>query len=495
MHLKKPSHLVLLHLVFATLIEGVACSSDDGGVDSGSDTIANNSSNSNDNSGVDVLSQEQEMPAASDNEVVQASCYYTNPFSSSDECKEYVGDAWSKTDIASDCGEVFGQSGELRLGEACSFESFLGTCTNVDYAQRTSRTVSAGDNSGDCAATQTGCESFGGGSFEPSALCTSGDTIGTPGTVYQVPYEICMDPLPGDDPGMSEEGQVCTYNAIQGCTEPGRHFGDYASCEDVLTQRPYWANPKVETIDATDPRLSDETFLSESAWVRDQINSCACVCCHADSYTPNGVGQWDTEAGPLWVDTFSDSGLAMMAGWVPSDAFGLYPPELNHGFDRSVTGAPTTDINRMIRFFEGELARRGSSESEWNNYPEFGAFMYDFIDYEPEACESGVGVSSDGTITWGNGNARYIYVLESGSKSPAAPPSFDMPEGVLYRADVQPSDLGVTNELKIGEEDLTSASRVFPEEGSTFELVEGQEYYLHVSSDMLVPLKRCTFTY
>ena len=46
----------------------------------------------------------------------------------------------------------------------------------------------------------------------------------------------CIAPLPGDPPGMSEGGEVCTWTMISGCTEEGRKFAEYGACEPVLTR-------------------------------------------------------------------------------------------------------------------------------------------------------------------------------------------------------------------------------------------------------------------
>ncbi len=428
----------------------------------------------------------------------RASCSYRNPFGQTDDCKEYLGEDWTDAQITEDCATVFpGVEGGLKLGEGCDDSAVLGACVNTLDGDKVTRTLTAGTDAGNCAATQTGCEAFGGGEFVPDTICGGGsggpDTPAPLDGVFAVPYERCEPPVAGEAPGDGPGGDVCTKNSIQGCTEEGRKFEDYASCSDVLTQRPYWSNPLIPTLSENDPRLTDSTYETESNWVKSQIEACSCVCCHADSLTPSGVGQWDTEFGPLWADTFSDSGMAMMAGWVGSDGFGAYPAAENNGFDREITGAPSTDVPRMIAFFEGELARRGKTRADFAETPPFGEFMYTFIDHEPGTCGEGIGVDRNGVITWNGGAARYIYLLEAGSKSPAAPPSFDMPDGVVYRLDVAVDQQAVTDGFTLGDT-VEGASQRVPANGAPV-LEEGKSYYLHVSKDMLVPVTRCLFEY
>ncbi len=450
-----------------------------------------------------ITGEEPETSEGDENMMSLGACRYTNPFSGQAECVEYWGSGWTTDSIESECDDVLGGPGELTLGVGCAENNRLGYCLVEVSTNQTARTVSQG-REGDCAATRTGCETFAGGTFIAEDICLGGDApnyeeelgtddgnVGTGNSVYVLPYEQCQEPLEGD---VSTDGEVCTQVAIQGCTEPGLHYADYAVCEDVLSQRPYWSNPYPITDNADDSRLTDEDYQRESEWVKSEVESCACVCCHSESRTPEGVGQWDTEAGPLWADTFSDTGLAMMAGWVSSTAFGEFDAEMNHGFDRSRTGAPSTDPDRMIAFFESELDRRGLDRADFTDTPEFGAFMYAFTDYEPEACPQGIGVSTGGVIDWGDSPARYVYVLEVGSTSPAAPPTFDMPEGVLYRVQVPSNAQPLNKGLRI--DNLPNrAVQVFPENRAAPNLIPGETYYLHVSSDMLVPVQRCLFVY
>ena len=167
--------------------------------------------------------------------------------------------------------------------------------------------------------------------------------------VFIPPYQDCRDPLPGEK-GSGPDGQVCTHVVLSGCTEPGKYFPDYASCEVVRTQRPFWDEDPASEPKKDDPRLQDKAFMRELNWVTEQIEACGCVCCH-DSRTFDGrFGQWDIARGPIWTDTLSDTGLALFLGLADSHVLGAYPPEENHGFYRELTGVPTTDTDRMKAF-------------------------------------------------------------------------------------------------------------------------------------------------
>jgi hypothetical protein len=50
--------------------------------------------------------------------------------------------------------------------------------------------------------------------------------------VFIPPYVNCQKPGEGDQ---GSAGEVCTHVAISGCTEPGKSFSDYASCDVART--------------------------------------------------------------------------------------------------------------------------------------------------------------------------------------------------------------------------------------------------------------------
>lgn len=174
---------------------------------------------------------------------------------------------------------------------------------------------------------------------------------------------ICSEPLPGEPPGQSD-GLVCTEQSMHGCTEAGRRFDDYVSCESLYDTRGYYPVP-VEYDTTPDARLDDPEWVEEYEWMTEQAASCSCVCCHSDISTPEGPAKWFIEADPIWINSADDYAMAFFAGWVDSSNFGMLPPWDNNGFDRGTTGIPTTDIDRMKAFLEGELERRGRTEEEY----------------------------------------------------------------------------------------------------------------------------------
>lgn len=417
-------------------------------------------------------------------------CSYVNKFSQGEECRQYEGKDWTSEAVAEDCAD---QNGTLAEG-ACAAAGSLGTCVLGEGEQKT-LVLALGDDPSKCGGQELGCETFGGGTWLPDEIC-QGD-VPDPGldSVFQPPELTCKAPLAGEPAGAGPDGKVCTWDAVGGCTEPGRKYVDYASCTDVYTQRPYYPVAASPSADAPDPRLEDPAYAKELAWVTEQVEACACVCCHQDSLTPKGAGVWDIESKNNWVNTFTPYGLAFAGGFIPSWPLGAYPPEDNNGFDRSATGLPTTDIARMQAFFAAELEHRGMSPDDYKEYEPTPAIFYEQHTYVPGACEAGEGVAADGTITWDGGGARYLFVLEEGSDNPGVPPNLDLPEGTLWKVAVRPDQSAVKSAgVRFGEVPA-GADQVFPAGGEAPELVPGKTYYLYVQADVGVPITRCTFTY
>ncbi len=346
-----------------------------------------------------------------------------------------------------------------------------------------------------CGAAQTGCETFARGTFEPASVCTrTCEAKGEEGPGAVVPTEpSCRAPLPGEPAGASPDGLVCTFSMISASTEAGRNFADYADCNVVRAQRPYYAAARPASNATDDPRLDDPQYMAELAWVTEQAEASACVCCHSSSKTPSGAAVWDTEAGPLWIDTVTDAALAMFGGYTDSTGFGFYAPEDNNGFDRSTTGLPTTDVPRLRAFVDVELRRRGLTEEEARAQPPFAPSFRELIEYEPEACDEGVGVDEEGTLPWTGGGARYPWIMAADARSPGAPPNWDLPDGTLWalRADFAgpPMSCG----LRYGEVPPGAVQRVPSEDDAPASLVSGETYYLAAASDIAQPITRCLF--
>lgn len=315
-----------------------------------------------------------------------------------------------------------------------------------------------------------------------------------PAGVFLPPTLACTQPTDGP-PGASEGGKVCTWSSIAGCTEPGRRFSEQASCETVLTQRPYWSAPPSDfQTPADDPVRSDPAYQTELAWVKEQTEACGCICCHSSQVAPKGKpSNWFTEAEGIWTDSFKPTGLALAAGWVDSSALGAYPAGQNNGFSRDQSGLPSTDPARMVAFFEGELARRGLTREDFAKTTPFGGPIYTQTTYQPKPCAKGEGVKAGGAVEWSGGAARYVYILEAGAKNPGVPPNFDLPQGTLWRLDVLPSGTPVASGLRYG--DTPAGSRqVAPAQGAPPALTPGSQYYIYVLLDVGLPTARCLFT-
>lgn len=308
------------------------------------------------------------------------------------------------------------------------------------------------------------------------------------------PYRSCVEPKPGDT-GLAADGKICTNVAISGATEPGRYFPDFASCEVVRTQRPFWSRPPAAETKPDDPRLQDTAYLAELGWVKQQIEATGCVCCH-DGRVLDGkqAGQWDIELGPLWLDSLSDSGLALFAGLADSSSLGAYPAADNFGFERDLTGIPSTDGPRMQKFMLEELTRRGISEQQARAVPPFGGPIYANRVAKPTPCEATEGVFSDGSVRWKGGPARYVYVGDKDSANPGVPPNLDQPAGTLLRVDVLPSAAAIASGFVFGTTP-DGSFQSFPESTKPAALVEGQTYHLTVLRDVGLPVANCLFVY
>ncbi len=427
-------------------------------------------------------------------DTIAGRCTYTNSFSGSEECREFRGDGWTDATADSNCKEW---EASFQAGEACQYGSVLGACILTETSDKVVRVVMPGTDASDCGSSERGCELFGGGIFVPAEVCggPAAAEAEETGPFFTPATLDCRDPLPGEPPGASEGGKVCTWVMISGSTEPGRHFADYASCDAVRTQRPYHPVRPAPPPDKPDTRLQDPAYVAELDWIKGQVEASACVCCHQTSITPEGASVWDIEGKDNWTSTFSNYGLAFAGGFLDSSLLGAYPPDQNNGFDRSMTGIPSTDPERMRKFFAAELVYRGSSPEEWAGEDPVPAPFFFMDQFQPAACAEGEKVATDNTITWTGGGARYVYVLEQGARNPGVPPNLDLPTGTVWRLDVAPDSKSVRSGiLKYGDLPM-GTSQAFPVDGAPKPLEEGKTYYLYVMADIAQPITRCTFVY
>lgn len=423
-----------------------------------------------------------------------AHCSYTSRFTKNKECKAYTGQVWTLDKASQDC--VTQQDAVFVAGQACPEAQALGHCVVSSDPLQETQTHSYGPDASGCEDLKFGCETFARGTWIPANAClnpSDGNPIPqSPGIVPAA--RNCVDALPGQAPGQSPGGKVCTWESISGSTENGRLFEDYASCEKVRAQgRPYFPYPVKADATKPDPRLQDPVYVAELDWVKSQIRASSCVCCHSDK-APQGPSNWYLEQPGNFMNGFFDRGLTFGSHWLDSSAFGAYKPEENNGFERVISGFPSVDGARMKRFFEQELAHRGLTRDDFKDAKPFGGPLHDQRYFRPKACQQGQGVAADGTISWTGGPARYIYILKSDSLSPTAPPYLDLPEGTIWRTDVNPMDPPIASaSLRYGASG-SGATQTFPADQQEPEpLVSGTRYYLYVSKDVIAPITRCLF--
>lgn len=428
---------------------------------------------------------------------VVGSCTYVNGFSKQTECRDYLGD-WTDDAATADCRD---QRSTVVLGQGCVTTPRIGFCILKETTASPIRIVFPGDDAARCGPSERGCEFFGGGIFDPGPVCkgqsTEGGGTGLP--TFQQPTLSCVAPKAGEPAGQSADGKVCTWSMISGATEPGRRFEDYGDCNIVRTQRPYYGSPVAADATRDDPRLKEPAYGMEVAWARQQIEATACVCCHS-SKAPDGSSNWYVDQPGNFLNGFSNRGLAMGAGWIDTVGFGAYPKEQNNGFSRATPDRPgdsifvTTDPARMAKLFAAEAVTRGLKPEDFANQKYGAGPLDDQRFYKPTACENGEGVSADGTLTWRQGPARYVYVLEAGTPSPGVPPNLDLPTGTKWHVAVPHTGNPVASgAVKYGQVPEGFAQR-FPSTGSPAALERGKQYALYVLADIAVPNTRCLFT-
>jgi len=147
----------------------------------------------------------------------------------------------------------------------------------------------------------------------------------------------------------------------------------------------------------------------------------------------------------------------------------------------------------MVSFFQGEFVRRGLDRAWAEGIRSIGGPLVTQQGFVPAACGAGEGLGADGKLAWAGGGARYLYVLEAGSKNPGIPPNFDMPAGVRWRVDVPHTASPIASGVVYGAVPAGAAQR-FPKVGAAAALEAGKTYYLYVLQDVAVPLSRCLFT-
>ncbi len=158
--------------------------------------------------------------------------------------------------------------------------------------------------------------------------------------------------------------QICAHVSINGCTVEGRNYAEDVSCQVVRKQgRPFRPIPAPREPDPNDARLQDPVFMEELSWVTNQVRSCGCACCH-DTSKLSDFSLWDINKPNVWITQLTRRGSVIMSGQLESTVGGNIPPSDNNGFDRTMTGAPTTDVARFKAFFVKEVESRGITADE-----------------------------------------------------------------------------------------------------------------------------------
>lgn len=422
-------------------------------------------------------------------------CAYDGPNSKLPECKDYLGE-WAVADAEKDCADV---KGKFEGGSICAPTESLGACLLASKPAQ-ARIYIVSSNTQKCAGARTGCEVFAGGYWDAAPICGGvNDELVVLEGAWREPVRVCRTPAAGEPPGHSANGQVCVWESIHGATEEGRSFRLDATCDNSRSGRPYYPKDADPRYGMADPRRSDAAYLSEEAWVRSQINAASCVCCHS-SAAPNGASIFDVDREGSLANQLTDRGIAHGSGAVSSIPLGAFPAAVNNGFAKSDLEHPdysiflSTDPARMKRFWEAELAYRNLTAADFIGVPDGFGPLSEQRNYDPQPCSGGEGIAADGTITWGRGRARYVYLLEVGSKSPTVFPNLDVPVGTLWRLDV-PSDGTplVSGSVKYGVVPDGLRQRV-PASGPAPTLTSGSQYYLYVTADQMLPITRCLIT-
>jgi hypothetical protein len=310
--------------------------------------------------------------------------------------------------------------------------------------------------------------------------------------IYIQPTQVCRAPLEGEPPGKSPGAQVCTWQSVAGATEEGRRFQDYGSCEVVRTQRPYYPMPPNPTYLPDDARMQDPMYVAELTWVRKQIEAVGCACCHSAA-APKGPVRWSIDLPGNWSTAMSDRDVAAVSNWIDTSLFEKYPAAINNGFSRP-HGLPSTNPDRIEAFFAAEAAHRGLTKDQFASAPPTGGPLIEQTSYVPQPCTNGEGVNAAGMIQWEGGPARYIYVLDVGSKKPTVPPDRDTPDGTVWRVDVPAMGQPLLPAMVQYGVLPMSTLQHFPSTGSPVALTAGRDYYLYVTRDMFQPITRCIFT-
>ena len=292
--------------------------------------------------------------------------------------------------------------------------------------------------------------------------------------------------------------QVCVWENTTGTVPEGMTFTDLADCSKVFTQAPSWFVEPRQVFESDPSILDDSSYREESDWVRDQIRSSGCACCHASSAGSGNTSGFDVDAPQAWTDSIENYQLAMISGIYPEHRFfGALPPDENHGFIRDETMFPSTDSNRMRDFFLSELERRNASQADFDEGERVLQSFFSRLFEAPTQCVSPWTGFEDDKIIWNSeGGVRQIYVLKENAETPGFPPTEDTPVGTVWALYVNPDAEPIgSGQIGLGEKP-PGTTQFVPADGSAPVLEHGSTYRLFATPDFqLIRELNCTFVY
>ena len=226
---------------------------------------------------------------------------------------------------------------------------------------------------------------------------------------YRWPHRTCVEEADGDT--------FCFWESVRAAVPLGKSFIEYGNCQVLSTQAPPWQTA-VRPMDCDDPRLEDPDWVAESDWVRHQLRSTACACCHDSSQT-GYADSFDIHAGAGWVSQLTEMGILTFGGFKAvlsgrdKDRKAFIPPEENNGFSRDEgrLGFQTTDVDRLRAFFQRELDWRNITNDDIEAFPTIPIPEQLNMEQAVEPCPQGSGIDANGVVHWvGSQESRYIYV-------------------------------------------------------------------------------------
>ena len=293
--------------------------------------------------------------------------------------------------------------------------------------------------------------------------------------------------IPSEAVEISEDGieQFCVWENTTGTVPEGLQYTQVAECDKVFTQAPSWFVQPTQLFETDPSIMDDEAYKTESDWVRDQIRSSGCACCHSSASESGNTSGFDIDAPFAWTDTIKNHQLAQMTGLYEEHRnFGYLDPAENHGFSREDTMFPTTDPERMRAFFVSELERRNAPQEDYDEGERILQSFFSRLLEEPTECFSPWTGIEDGKIIWdGDGSVRQIYVLKDDAQTPGFPPLLDLPEGTVWALYVNPDGEPIASgDIGIGE--IPEGTQQFiPADGTPPQLEEGATYRLFATPD------------